>query len=288
MIANASVYSPTDLDGALALLAEHGDALTIVAGGTDLMVHGNPAMATADPVLNIWELNELRGIEEDGDWVVIGALTSYTEIIHSMLVQQSLPALVASAKTVGAVQIQNRGTLGGNLGNASPAADTPPVLLAAEAEVDLVSQQGTRRVALDEFFLGYRSIDRRPDEIVARVRCRKKADNDHDWYRKVGPRLAQAISKVVLGGRLRVAGNGEVTAARLAAGSVAATTVRLRKTEAALCGQILSAALADEAGRVAADEVAPIDDIRSTADYRSTVTHNLVRRWILDVMAQSR
>ncbi len=285
MIANASVHSPADLEAALALLVDHGDALTIIAGGTDLMVHGNPAMATADPILNIWELDELRGIDEEGEWLVIGALTSYTEIIQSSLVQRYLPALVASAKTVGALQIQNRGTLGGNLGNASPAADTPPVLLAAEGEVALISQAGARWVPLDDFFLGYRSIDRRPDELVGWVRCRKKADNEHDWYRKVGPRLAQAISKVVLGGRLRVTNNGEVASARLAAGSVAPTTIRLRKTEAVLCGQPLSESLAIEAGRTAAQEVQPIDDIRSTANYRSTVTNNLVRRWIRDVMA---
>jgi len=282
MIAKAPVHSPQTLEQALRLLGD-GSEWTIAAGGTDLMVQGQQGAVSPQQVLNIWALDDLRTIAEDGDWIVIGALASYTTIIQSPLVQRHLPALVASAKTVGALQIQNRGTLGGNLGNASPAADTPPVLWAADGQVVLLSQAGERVVALDDFFLGYRAIDRRPDEIIGYVRCRKKRDDEHDWYRKVGSRRAQAISKVVLGGRVRVDSGGVITHARLVAGSVAATTVRLTKTESALCGQPLSLALADRAGSVAANEVTPIDDIRSTAQYRATVTGNLVRRWVRDL-----
>jgi len=286
MIANAPVASPKDLSAALALLS-NGSDWTITAGGTDLMVQGQQGSIAPQHVLNIWSLDELRTIQEEGDWIVIGALASYTQIIQSPLVQAHLPALVESARSVGAVQIQNRGTLGGNLGNASPAADTPPALWAADGQVVLLSQAGQRIVSLDDFFLGYRSIDRRPDEIIASVRCRKKRVDEFDWYRKVGPRRAQAISKVVLGGRARVNKNGVIEGVCLAAGSLAATTIRLTATEAALRGEALSEALADRVGAVAAQEVNPIDDIRSTAIYRSRVTGNLVRRWVLDLCIET-
>ena len=275
-----TVHSPRRLDEALALLAARGPEVTVLAGGTDLMVGVQAGASRPGEVLNLWGLDALRGIEDDGDAVLIGALETYSAIIASPLCREHLPALVAAARAVGAVQIQNRGTLGGNLANASPAADTPPVLMAADATVMLCSQAGTRTVPVDHFFLGYKRIDRRPDELIAHVRVPKCPPAERDLFEKVGTRQAQAISKVVLGARIGLGADGAVTRCRIAAGSVAPTTVRLTAAEAVLRGQVPSATLAQRAGAAAAAEVRPIDDIRSTATYRATVTGNLVARWV--------
>ena len=247
-------WSPSNLTEAVELLAQHGADTTVLAGGTDLMVFMEMGAITANNVLNIWGLNELRGICEDNDQVVIGALTTYTEIIASPLVQTHLPTLIDSSKLVGALQIQNRGTLGGNLANASPAADTPPVLLAAGGSVELVSQQGTRRVDLNEFFKGYRQIDRRPDELISVIRINKKRSDQSDWFCKVGTRQAQSISKVVMAGRASWNSDGTIKAAQLGAGSVAATTVRMPKTEALFSGQSPDTALEAQVNQLARAE----------------------------------
>ena len=190
-----------------------------------------------------------------------------------------------SARLVGARQIQNRGTLGGNLGNASPAADTPPVLLAAGGTVQLVSQSGTRNVDLDNFFTGYRQIEKRADELISSVRIRKKTNAHHDWFHKVGTRQAQAISKVVVGARAHRADDGTLLNVRLAAGSVAATTCRLPQTEAVMTGQKAGPELHDAVVAAVGRDISPIDDVRSTSDYRLRVTANLVKRWIRALQA---
>ena len=204
-----------------------------------------------------------------GGVLSIGALATYTEIIRSPLVRRRVPMLCAAAREVGGVQIQNRGTIGGNVANASPAGDTLPVLAAAEATVVLVSAAGERRVPFAAFYTGYRTSVMRPDELVAalevpRIRGRQ-------WFRKVGTRAAQSISKVVMAAV--APGDGEPP--RVAFGSVAPTVVRLPRTEAAL-GR--GAAIA-EAQRTLLDEIAPIDDIRSTAEYRRRVAANLLARF---------
>lgn len=278
-------HSPTKLQEALGVLADHQDDVTILCGGTDLMVFMELGTEKPKRVLNIWNLQELRGVCEDEDHVIIGATTTYTQIIRSPLVQQYLPTLVESAQMVGARQIQNRGTLGGNLGNASPAADTPPVLLAAGGTVQLMSQSGPREVDLDQFFTGYRQTARRPDELISSVRIHKKQPTHHDWFQKVGTRQAQSISKVVIGARATRDNQGKLLNVRLAAGSVAATTCRLKETEAALTGHIASPDLNDTVVAAVSRDIAPIDDIRSTAEYRLRVTSNLVKRWIRALQA---
>jgi CO/xanthine dehydrogenase FAD-binding subunit len=284
--ANVETWSPTALDHALQILAARSDQVTVLAGGTDLMVQLGARTVQPKAVLDIWALDELRGISEEPEHIVIGALDSYTDIINSPLVQEFLPTLVESAKTIGAVQIQNRGTLGGNLGNASPAADTPPVLIAADATIQLASASGRREVPIDRFFLGYRKVDMRPDELVVSVRCRKKTAAHRDWFRKVGTRRAQAISKVVLAGRIRLADDGSLADVRLSAGSIAPTTVRLPQSEQAMTGCRPSAQLAAEVARTAQNEIVPIDDVRSTADYRARVTGSLIARWITTLASE--
>src|SRR2546426_6665418 len=229
-----------------------------LAGGTDLMVmlHARTLRPEPEAILDLWSLAELKGVRRAGDMVEIGAAESYTGIIASRDVQQHLPALAAAARTIGAAQIQNRGTLGGNLANASPAGDTLPVLLAYDASV--VTDR--RTIPIDRFFTGYRKTALQSDELITAVRFplgRQVA------FRKVGTRAAQAISKVVMA--------VSTNPARIAIGSVAEVPIRATRAETALARGDTAAAVA----AVAAD-IRPIDDVRSTAAYRRAVTQNVL------------
>ena len=276
--------SPTRLEAAYSLLADAAGApWRPIAGGTDLMVQvtgeiGEPP----DRVLDIWRLDELRGIAVEADALVVGALTTYTDIRRSPVVAEFLPALVEAAATIGAAQIQNRGTIGGNVINASPAGDTLPVLLACGAEMVLGSARGERTVAADDFWTGYRTTARRPDELLVRVRIPLVNDRQVR-FRKVGTRRAQAISKVVMALAWRAAADGEPWRdVRLALGSVAATTVRAPETEAVLEGARPTRDVADAAASALTAELSPIDDVRSTADYRRRVAGRILHRLIRD------
>jgi len=230
-----------------------------LAGGTDLMVMLHAGALRPEPraVLDLWSLPELKGISRAGDVLEIGAAEPYTGIIRSAEAARDVPALVAAARTIGAAQIQNRGTLGGNLANASPAGDTLPALLAYDAMV--VTDR--RTIPIDQFFLGYRKTALQADELITAVRLPLGRDV---VFRKVGTRAAQAISKVVMAVSRRPA--------RIAVGSVAEMPLRARAAERAL-------ELGDVAGAVAAiaDDIRPIDDVRSTAEYRRLVTQNVLR-----------
>jgi CO/xanthine dehydrogenase FAD-binding subunit len=243
--------------------------LVPLAGCTDLYVSLNFGTLRPARFVNLWRLDDLRVIQPRGDVLSIGALATYTDIIRSPMIRRRLPMLVAAARDVGGVQIQNRGTIGGNVANASPAGDTLPVLAAVDAAVVLRSADGVRRVPFSAFYTGYRQSVMRAEELIAalevpRVRGRQ-------WFRKVGTRAAQAISKVVMAAVAPV-GHDQP---RIAIGSVAPTVVRLPSTEAALAG----GASIDEAQRVLLEEIAPIDDIRSTAQYRARVAANLLARF---------
>jgi len=245
------------------------ESLMPIAGCTDVYVSLNFGTLKQTRFLNLWRLKELRGVDRRDGRLRIGALTTYTELIRSPLVTRAVPMLVAAAREIGGRQIQHRGTIGGNVANASPAGDTLPVLAVADAVVELASAKGTREVPFTSFYTGYRQTVARPDELIAAFYIPPLSGKQ--WFRKVGTRAAQAISKVVVAG---VAGD----APRLAAGSVAPTVVRLTKTEAALAaGQTVEAAQ-----RVMLEEVAPIDDIRSTAEYRRRVAANLVAQFCRD------
>jgi xanthine dehydrogenase small subunit len=270
---------PRSLDEAFALLesAPHRP----VAGGTDLLVQITGELAPPpDRVIDLWRLEELRGIALESGSLVIGALTTYTEIRRSALCREHVPALVEAAATIGAAQIQNRGTLGGNIANASPAGDTLPVLLATDAEIVVGSGRGEHAVPAAEFWPSYRHTALAADELVLRVRV-PLAGGREVRFRKVGTRRARAISKVVMAlawrehGRAR--GWSEV---RVALGSVAATPIRAAATEAVLEGARPTPATADRAAETLASEIQPIDDVRSTADYRRTVAARVLHRMI--------
>jgi xanthine dehydrogenase small subunit len=270
---------PRSLDEAFGILAAAPHRP--MAGGTDLLVQitgelGEPP----DRVIDLWRLDELRGITLEADALVLGALTTYTEIRRSALCREHVPALVAAAATIGAAQIQNRGTLGGNIANASPAGDTLPVLLASDAEIVVGGARGERVVPASQFWVAYRQTAIQPDELVLRVRIPLVGGREVR-FRKVGTRRAQAISKVVLALAWREHGrSGGWSDVRLALGSVAPTPIRATATEAVLEGARPTPATADRAAETLAGELRPIDDVRSTADYRRTVAARVLHRLV--------
>lgn len=269
MSAERELFRPRSLDEALRVLRDFGP-LVPLAGCTDVYVQLHFRTRPETRFIDIWGLDELRGVDALGGGLRLGALATYSEIVASPLVRERLPMLAAAAREIGGTQIQNRGTVGGNLANASPAGDTLPVLLAADALVVTRSASEERRVPVREFFVGYRKTALRADELIVAVEVPPVAGRQ--WFRKVGTRAAQAISKLVAAG-VRAADG----APRIAMGSVAATPVRLPAVERALAGGELGA-LAD----ALAKDIAPIDDLRSTAEYRARVAENLVRRFWSD------
>jgi CO/xanthine dehydrogenase FAD-binding subunit len=237
--------------------------------------------AVPERMLDLWRLDELRGIAIDGPTLAIGALTTYTDIRRSPLCREHLPALVDAAATIGAAQIQNRGTLGGNVANASPAGDTLPVLLATDAAFVVGSGRGERSIAAQDFWVAYRQTALAPDELLLRIRIPIVADREVR-FRKVGTRRAQAISKVVMALAWEPGDGGRWRSVRLALGSMAATPVRATRTEAVLEGSPPTADTAERAATTLAAELTPIDDVRSTADYRRAVASRVLRRLIRD------
>jgi len=257
----------SSLDNALDILRDR--ERTPIAGATDLYVALNFGTLVPKRFVDIWGLDELRGISVRDDILVIGALTTYSALMRSSVVAERLPMLAEASGQVGGVQIQNRGTLGGNIANASPAGDSLPVLAAADAVVVLRNAEYERRVSINEFYTGYRATVMRPDELIVAIEI--AAVEGRQWFRKVGTRAAQAISKIVVAG---VRG----PATRIAFGSVAPTVVRVPETERALG----DGASIDDAAAVLMREIKPIDDIRSTAEYRLRVSANLLRRFWAD------
>ena len=263
------LHRPRSLTDALRVMREEPATIPI-AGCTDIYVGLNAGAPAGAHYLDLTSLGGLARITEQDGVLAIGALVPFAAIIKSRLVRRHLPMLVSASREVGGAQIQNRGTLGGNVANASPAGDTLPVLAAADAVVVLRSAaSGERRVPFTAFYTGYRASVRRPDELI--VAFEVPPVPGRQWFRKVGTRAAQAISKVMMAGV-------RTERPRIAIGSVAATVVRLPRTESALAG----GASIDEAVRVLAGEITPIDDIRSTAAYRLAVAGNLLRAFWAD------
>jgi CO/xanthine dehydrogenase FAD-binding subunit len=270
------INSPTNLPDALGLLSmDRG--WRPVAGGTDLLVQMTGDLAPPPTrVLNLWGVPELRGISIEDGALVMGALTTYTQIRNSDLCREHLPALVEAAATIGAAQIQNRGTIGGNAINASPAGDTLPVLLAMDAELTLGSIRGARTVAAKDFWPAYRKTACAADELLIHISF-PLVKRRQVRFRKVGTRRAQAISKVVMAVSWREDG-GVWRDVRVALGSVAPTPIRARQTERVLGGAAPRQTTADHAATTLANEIHPIDDVRSTADYRRVVSARVLHR----------
>jgi CO/xanthine dehydrogenase FAD-binding subunit len=267
-LGSLELVRPASLESAVHLL-RHGPPMLPMAGCTDLYVLLNAGTPPANRFLDLWALDELRGIGICGDTLRLGALTTYAEIIASPLIREWLPMLVEASRLVGGVQIHNRGTIGGNIVNASPAGDTLPVFAAADATIVLASADGERRVPFNRFYTGYRATVRRPDELVTAIDVPRIEGTQ--WFRKVGTRAAQAISKIVIAAvRSR--------SPRIALGSVAPTVVRAWNAERVLAG---GGSIAEARSALMSD-IQPIDDMRSTAGYRQRVAGNLLARFWID------
>ena len=272
---------PTSLESVLTQLAEAPGRYTPMAGGTELMVAFNAGRLTARSLISIQHLRELRFIRVDDDTIHIGAGSTFTDIRQSETITRELPLLARAASWTGSLANQNRATLGGNLCNASPAADSPPVLLAYDATVTCMSTAGARDIPYSEFHLGYKRTALRPEELLYSVSVRRVFAGWRSYIRKVGTRQAQAISKVALAGVAQVDGD-LLQHIRLGAASLADRPLRLLLTEGRLNGSSLSSL--EETVRFGRatlfSEAKPIDDIRSTARYRSNVAANLLEEFL--------
>jgi CO/xanthine dehydrogenase FAD-binding subunit len=270
------------LDAALAMLAEEPGTWRPFAGGTDLMVQLAAGTLQHRQYVNVFGLKELRYVAVSAESVTLGALTTFSDVQRHDLLRAEFPLLCRAASETGGIANQNRGTIGGNIANASPAADSPPALLVYDAELELVSIRGRRIVRYDAFHTGYKKMDLAADELIASVRLpRTGAGLQH--YRKVGARRAQAISKVCFAARARMDGR-RLADVRLAFGSVAATVIRARAAEAAVRDSSLDEDVVDAATTALQRDIAPIDDIRSTAAYRAMVAGRLLRDYLQQLM----
>jgi CO/xanthine dehydrogenase FAD-binding subunit len=287
MRANVSQYeliAPGSLDAVLALLAAEPGAWTPMAGGTELMVALGAGRLAQRKLVSLWGIDELRQITANNDWLSIGAGSTFTDIRQNAIVAEEFPLLARAASWTGAIANQNRGTLGGNIVNASPAADSSPVLLVYEAEIELVSAQGSRRLPYNEFHLEYKRTVLRPQELVKAVHLPRRRCLQVEYLRKVGTRNALAISKLALAGVGEMQ-SGKVSTVRIAAASLRETPARLSATEAALLGYALNSERIQHARKALLQEVKPIDDIRSTANYRAYVAANLLEEFLEQMIA---
>ena len=269
------LITPPSLNDALTLIGNEPGVWKPFAGGTDLMVLLEAGKLPHHNYVNIWPLRELRGIDITDEHVTLGALTTYTEVQANDVLRREFPMLCQAASETGGLAIQNRGTLGGNIVNASPAADSPPALLAYDADIELVSSSGSRWLAYDSFHTGYKQMHIRVDELLSRIRLPRQTAELKHYYRKVGTRKAQAISKVCLAAVARIE-NGRLADTKIALGSVAPIVLRCKQTENALRGNELNDDTMKVARATLMSEIAPIDDVRSTASYRLRVAANLL------------
>ena len=275
------LLAPPSLQQALALVA---DERRPIAGGTDLMVLFEAGKLPYRKLVSLWGLRELRGIVVTDSHVVLGALTTYTEIQQDETLRREFSLLVRAASWTGAVATQNRGTLAGNVANASPAADSPPALLVYDAELELLSLRGSRWIPYADFHTGYKTGAMASDEIIAHIRLPRTTAGCISYLRKVGTRRAQAIAKVALAGLAKL-GNGTIERIRIALASVAPVPLRCPETERLLTSRRPDRGLIVEAKAKLAAEIAPIDDIRSTGAYRRLVAANLLEEFLESLLS---
>ncbi len=281
-------FSPASLDGALELLEQYGDEAKLIAGGTDLLVQMKSKLIAPKQVINLLGVPELSGLGQNGKGLRVGALTKHAALENSPLLRKGWGILAAAAHKVGSPQIRNLGTVGGNVGNASPAADTAPALLALEASVVLISRRGERRIPLESFFVGPGVTVLKKDEILKEILLPEVPAHSVGAYLKLGRRksldLALASTAVLLTLNPQT---GVCQRARVALGAVSSTPLRARETEKLLIGKTLDEKVIQEAGKVAQGECQPISDIRASAEYRKEMIKVLVGRAIQKAMGIS-
>jgi CO/xanthine dehydrogenase FAD-binding subunit len=282
------VVEARDANHAVALLAEHGPSVKVLAGGTDLLVDFKHAPHVPDVVLDITRAVDLRGISMTDAGLRIGALATHTDIMRSSLIRESLPALVDAAHTIGAVQTRNLGTLGGNLVTCVPSMDSGPTLVALEARVAVAGPGGRREMPLTDFFVGPRRTILKPDELLVEILIPKENVGKPTDFLKFGLRKGQALALVNVASSLWVDGKNAFVAPRIALGAVAPTVIRAPAAEAYLEGRAITADAMIEAGRIAAREALPISDFRASAEYRRDLIAVLTRRTLENAYARAR
>ncbi|MBV8829304.1 MAG: FAD binding domain-containing protein [Acidobacteriaceae bacterium] len=265
-----------DVAHATALLKE---GFRPIAGGTDLMVLFNAGKLPYRKVVSIRRLPELTGVVVSETSVAIGAAVTYTQIRRHEALNREFPLLCSAASWTGSLANQNRGTLGGNIVNASPAADSAPALLVYDADLEFVSAAGVRRLPYRDFHFAYKRMNMQEDELLHMIHLSRNHALSQQYIRKVGPRKAQAISKVVFAAGSEITGK-VISDVRVAVGSVAPVPLRCYRTEQLLNGRRVSAPLIEQAAQTIAAEVQPITDIRSTESYRRMVVVNLLSEFL--------
>jgi CO/xanthine dehydrogenase FAD-binding subunit len=277
-----SLVAPGKLDAVLALLAAEPGAWTPIAGGTELMVAFAAGRLEAPKLVSLWGIPDLRAIVATPESIAIGAAATFLDLRRHAVIAADFPLLAKAASWIGSIANQGRATLGGNLVNGSPAADSSPALLAYDAEIELISARGRRRVPYSEFHTGYKRNVLAPDELMYAIHLPRRFARHRQYLRKVGTRRAMAIAKVALGAGALVE-NGVIREIRLGAASLAPYPVRLLQTEGALLGRPATRETALAARPALLAEVKPIDDIRSTAEYRRHVAANLLDEFLLEL-----
>jgi CO/xanthine dehydrogenase FAD-binding subunit len=282
MRGNAAAHemlAPGSLAGVLELLASAPGEWTPIAGGTELMVAFSAGRLNARKLVNLWGIPDLRFIEATQQSFAIGACTTFLDLRGYKALAAELPLIAMAASWIGSIANQSRATIGGNLVNGSPAADSSPALLVYDAEIELISSSGRRRVAYSDFHTGYKTHVMRADELIYAVHLPRRFAQHRQYLRKVGTRRAMAIAKVALAGTALLKG-GAIDEIRIAAASLAPYPTRLRDTERALAGKKIAKETISAARQVLLAEAEPIDDIRSTAAYRSRVGANLLEEFL--------
>jgi CO/xanthine dehydrogenase FAD-binding subunit len=277
--ADYELAAPGTLEKVLALFADEPGSWLPIAGGTDVMVLYAAGKLPALKLVSIGNLRELQHIEVTSSEVRIGAGCTYTDLRQHSVIAKEFSLLARAAAWTGGIANQNRGTLGGNIANASPAGDSLPVLLVYDADLILVSVRGERRIPYRTFHTGYKKTLLAPDELIYSICISRNLKGYRSYAKKVGARNAQAISKVVFAAMARIS-NAIVEDVRLAAGSVGPIPIRLTGAELALAGHAIDNRLLETAGKVIAEEIQPINDIRSTAEYRTAVLRNLLGEFL--------
>jgi len=283
--AEHELVAPGSLPAVLDLIASGPGQWTPIAGGTELMVAFAAGRLSAGRLVSLWDLRELRFIKTHSDKVIIGAGTTFSDLRATAIIASEFPLLNTAAGWIGAVANQTRATIGGNLVNGSPAADSSPALLVYDAEVELISVHGKRRIPYTEFHTGYKQNAMNADELVFAIHLPRRFAKHRQYIRKVGTRRAMAISKVALGAAALM-DEGLIHEIRLAAASLAPFPVRLHKTEAALIGNSINRVVIESARRALLAEARPIDDIRSTGEYRRQVGANLLEEFLQSLAAE--
>ena len=281
------LVAPGALSAVLELLATTPGEWTPIAGGTELMVAHAAGRLGAHNLVSLWGIPELRFIHTTSESIAVGAGTTFSDLRAHSGIRSQLPLLAKAASWIGSIANQTRATVGGNLANGSPAADSSPALLVYDAEVELVSVRGRRRIAYSAFHTGYKSNAMAKDELIFAVHLPLRFARHRQYLRKVGTRRAMAISKVALAGTALVE-DGFVREIRLAAASLAPFPARLGLTEDALLGQSIDASRIQAVRNVFLEEVKPIDDIRSTGEYRRQVGANLLKEFLIELQSEAR